>query len=1147
MERETSNLSPFRGGFVLLIRLFERFGTVRSVALIRFPEQTINQSFQSAVQESRMNQNAIRGNTGRALLAGILFVTASSAAFAQSTSAIISGVIHDAQGAMVPGATITASHSQTGLSRQVQSSDNGYYTIANLPIGDYKVTITATGFKMAVIPSLTLQINQNAELDVALEVGAVSEQINVSSDVPLLTTESSSVGTVVDNRSIESLALNGRQFWQLVALVPGASYTPGGDRTRTGGSSIRSSAVNVQINGTGFIYNGWLLDGVDITEYEQGGTNIQPNVDALAEFKVESANMPAEYGHTPNAVSATMKSGTNAFHGTVFEFIRNDKLDARNFFAVTKNALKRNQFGGAVGGPIKRNKVFFFTDYEATRQRQGLVFNDTLPTDAMRAGNFSGSKAITDPLTGAAFPGNIIPVTRISSQAQFFLKYMPTQQQGSFNAPQALDTNKGDLKVDAQLTQADHLMSRYSVSDNQEADPNQYPALGIQGLHSRAQNLVLTETHVFNPRWLNELRLGYYRDYFLFGAVLAGTNFLQQAGITGFEQTQLDPSFPLINLTGYTGFSGSGSNSLPKANRIRTWQYTDTASYSNGKHDMKFGAQLYHQTHGFFNGQSQEGQFTFNGNYTTNGFADYLLGLPSSVFRAYPLSLYGNIANQWALFLQDTYRVKPNLTFNLGIRWEYNPFFNGIGGQTSAIDYNTGKIVVPMHNGQLLNPTAQPEIPLLLPLFSDRLIGTDTIGRPDSIRNTGPGQWVPRVGFAWRPKGSDRLVVRGAYGIFTIFFDTNLSLQWAKTPPFEITQTVNNTVPAPTFTWASPFLGQPLVAANPNPGKPCAGSNLVLLTCVAPNVFAAPLDLQHTYMQQYNFAVQSEIVKGLSLDVAFVGNHTSHSQLISVPDNVPAPGPGAIQARRQFQQWGQFSVGLTNGIANYDALQVKLEKRFAQGFQLLGSYTYSKCMDLGSNQSGPITVGMLHQNYAVCDYNLPQNLTVSSVYELPFGKGRHYLNNVHSAINAVLGGWEVAGILSTRSGLPFTPVISGDRANTGVGGQRPNRTGNGSLDNPTVSRWFNLDAFSIPALYTYGNSGRNILRADNLVTVDMTFRKNFVLRETRRLEFRMEAFNIANHPTFSAPNTTIGTAAAGTITSTLNSGRTLQGAVKLYF
>jgi hypothetical protein len=1088
----------------------------------------------------------------RKLYAGALAVLFASAVapalLAQTATATLSGVVRDAQGAVVVQASVTAIQTDTQLSRQVTSSSSGDYTITNLPAGPYKVQASSPGFKTAVLQNITLQVNQTAQLNVVLEVGAVSEQINVNADVPLLATETSSVGQVIENRSVEGLALNGRQFWQLVALTPGATYTPGGESTRTGGSSIRSSVVNVQINGVGFIYNGWLLDGADITEYEQGGTNVQPNVDALAEFKVFSANMPAEYGHTPNVVSAITKSGTNQFHGTLFEFLRNDNLDARNFFAVSKNVLKRNQFGGVIGGPIKRDKVFFFADLETTRQRQGLVFNDILPSDANRTGNFSGSRAIIDPSTGAAFSNNVIPTSRISPQAQFFLPFMPTQQQGQFNAPQSLDIYKGDVKIDAQVTSADRLSGRYSIADNTEADPNQYPALGIQPLHSRGQNAVLSWTRLINPRWLNEARFAYYRDYFLFGAVLPGTNYLQQAGITGFEQTQLSPSFPLITLSGFTGFNGSGSNSLPKANRIRTWQYSDSVSYSSGRHNIKLGGQLYHQSHGFYNGQSQEGQFAFTTNFTGNSFADYLLGYPSSVFRAYPLALYGNYTDQWSIFAQDDFRVMQNLTLNFGLRWAYNPFFNGINGQTSAFDYSTGKVIVPTtSSGALIDPIAQPETPLLLPLFSDRMIGTNQLGLPQSIRKTGSGQWLPRFGFAWRPNGSDKLVVRGAYGIFDEYLDTNLTLQWAKVPPFEITQTVNNTVPKPSFNWANPFQGQPLVAANPNPGKPCAGSGLVLLTCVTPNVYSAPGDLQQTYIQQWNFAVQDQLMKNLSLTVAYVGNKTTHAQLISVPDNVPDPGPGAIQSRRPYQQWSQFFIGNTNGNANYHALQVTLERRFSAGYQLLASYAFSKCLDQGSNQGGPITVSFLSANRAVCDYNIPNTLTVSSLYELPFGRGRSFLSNANGFVDALLGGWQLAGILTARSGLPFTPVISGDQANTGVGSQRPTLVGDPSAVNQTVSSWFNPNAFTTPTRYTYGNSGRNILTADALIQLDMTLEKRFKLFESSQLEFRAEAFNLLNRPTFNAPNATIGSASAGVVTSTLNANRILQLALKLYF
>jgi hypothetical protein len=390
------------------------------------------------------------------------------------------------------------------------------------------------------------------------------------------------------------------------------------------------------------------------------------------------------------------------------------------------------------------------------------------------------------------------------------------------------------------------------------------------------------------------------------------------------------------------------------------------------------------------------------------------------------------------------------------------------------------------------------------------------------------------------------MVVRGAYGIFDEYLDTNVTLQWAKVPPFETTQTINNTTPAPTFNWANPFQGQPLVAANPNPGQPCS-FGLVLNSCSQPNVFAGLPEMQQTYVQQWNLAVQTQLMKDLSLDVAYVGNKTTHEQMISVPDNVPAPGPGAIQSRRPYPQWGQFSLGISNGNATYNALQVKLEKRFSAGYQMLLSYTHSKCLDEGTSQTAPQTVNLLKANHAVCDYDLPNNMTVSSVYELPFGKGHKFLGNANRVVNGALGGWQVAGIFTARTGLPFTPTISADQANTGIGGQRPVVVGDPSVSNPSPTLWFNPAAFAQPAKYTYGNGGRNILRADSLLELDVTLEKNFMITESKRLQFRAEAFNITNTSTFAAPNASIGSASAGIITSTLNAGRVLQGALKFYF
>ena len=1086
------------------------------------------------------------------LFAISLAVGSSSYVLAQSTNATLSGTVQDPAGASIPNATVIATQIDTGQSRTIQSGADGHYTITNLPIGDYKVTASSTDFKTLLIPSITLQVNQSAALNLVLQVGSETQQVTVTTQVPLVNTDTSSVGQVVQSQSIESQPLNGRDFWQLVALVPGASYTPGGQGTTTGGSSLRASVVNVQIDGTGYIWNGWLLDGADITEYEQGGTNIQPNVDALAEFKVFSANMPAEYGHTPNVVSVTMKSGTNRFNGTLYEFIRNDVLDAHNYFATTsKNILKRNQFGGTFGGPIRKDKFFFFTDLEASRQSQGITFADIVPSDAMRTGNFSGdSTVLRDPLTGQPFPGNIIPASRISPQATFFLPFLPTQTQSDFNASQSLDIIKGDVKVDAALTAADQLSARYSIADNQETDPNAFPALKSESLSSRAQNFAFSETHLFSSKWLNEGRASYYRDYFLFGGILEGTNYVGQAGITGYEQTQVTPSFPYITLSGYTAFNGSGNGDFPKANRIRTWEYADTASYTSGKHEVSFGAQMWVQRHSFYNGQGQEGIFTFTSQYTGDAFGDFLLGYPARTYRSYPLNLYGARTLQWATFVQDNYRITNDLTINMGLRWEYNPFYQGIDGQTSAFDAATGKIIVPTNSdNQLLYPNAQPETPLLTPLFSERVLGTHALGLPQNIRKTGPGQFAPRIGFAWHPSSTDRFAVRSAFGIFPIFLDTNMALQWAHVPPFLLQQTVFNPVGKPAFTWGNSFFGQPLVSANPNPGSVCPGTNLVLNSCVTPQISTTGPTFNHTYMEQYSLAVQTQLLKDMSLNVGYVGNHTVHGQLNTIPENVPTPAPGVVQARRPYPQWGQIGYSTSNGSSNYNSLQVSLEKRLSSGVYALVSYSWSKCMDNGSTEAGPPTISLLAQNYGVCSYDLTNNLTISSIYQLPFGHDRMFLRNSNALVNGFVGGWELAGILTDRTGLPFTPIISSDRANTGISGQWPNRIGNGKLAHPTAQKWFDTTAFALPTLYTYGNSRRDILRSQGLVDIDATLKKTFALGESKdkSLEFRFESFNLANHPTFSAPNATIGSSSAGRVTSTLNANRIFQAALKVYF
>jgi hypothetical protein len=1088
----------------------------------------------------------------RQIVLGLLIALGAISALGQSTSATLSGIVSDSQGAIIPNATVVATQSSTHQARRSITDASGSYSIPNLDIGEYSVSATAQGFKSLLVPSIILQVNQSAVLNLSLQVGAVTQEVTVTSTLPLVDTQTSTVGQVIENRSIESIALNGRQFWQLTSLVPGSTYTPGGQQIARGGAGIRSSSVDVSIDGASSTFTGWRLDGSDITDVEAGGTNLQPNVDALEEFKVESANMSAEYGHEPNVVIATTKNGTNAFHGVGFDFLRNDYFDAHNYFATTsKDGLKRNQFGGGVGGPIKRDKVFFYGDYEQTLQSAANTFDDIVPTDAMRSGNFSAdSKPIIDPTTGLQFPGNIIPQNRISSQAAYFLTFMPTQSQAVFTATQPLETYKGDIRIDAGLSSADHIMGRYSILDNEESDPNQFPALNYQALRARAQNIALNESHILGSHWLNEARAGYYRDFIFFNSVDGGTNYNNLAGISGYSQSEIIPSFPYITLSGYSAFDGSGLNSLPKTIYIRTWQYADSVSYNRGKHDLKFGVQLTHQKDDFIIGQEQEGEFSFTTMFTGDAFGDFLLGLPATALRSYPLQAYGQYANLWALFAQENYHILPKLVLNLGLRWEYNPFFTAMNGQVAAYDFTgrtlnstNGKLIEPMKDGKLLSPAAEPVVPIAYPLYEDRIIGTDTLGLPQSIRRTGMGQLAPRVGFAYRPMKGDQVVVRAAYGLFPMFMDANVMINWTKAPPFLISQTVNNGLSgnSPTFNWANPFLGQSIIA--PNNGSICPGTNLVLNTCVTPSLYTGPPTLQHTYMGEWTFGVQTQIAKNMSFEATYVGNHTVSLQLNGLLANLPPPGPGSIQTRRPFAQWGQINVTSTDGAANYNALQAKMEKRFSNGVQALVSYTFSKCMD-----NAFLNVDPSYTNpRGVCDFDVRQDLTASGLYELPFGRGRMFLGNARRPVNAILGGWDLAAVATFRSGLPFTPFTSSDLANTGASDEVPNRTGSGKLAHRTPAEWFNVSDFSLPAQYTYGNSGRNILSSDGIIDVDSTLKKNFAFTDTRYIEFRLEAFNTANHPTFAAPNATIGSSSAGKITSTLNGNRILEAALKLYF
>jgi len=1080
---------------------------------------------------------------------------------AQVNTATLLGTVKDVTGGSVPSATVAVRNIETSQERTVSTDSEGNYTVPNLPVGHYTVTVTASGFKTVTVRDIEMQVAQMATANVTLEIGQVSQNVTVVGEAPMMNTVSSTVSQVVDTLAVESMPLNGRSFWQLTQLTPGAAYIQGGQNIAQNGVSIRASAVNVNVNGLPPVWTGWMLDGSNITETQLGGTAIQPNVDALEEFRVQAADMSAEYGHTPTVVNATIKSGTNAFHGNAYWFFRNNAMDARNFFFIPppgvkeRNApLHRNQVGGTFGGPIKRDRTFFFMDFETTILYQGQNFNNVVPSPAQRTGDFTG---INRNLIG--FPSNIIPPEMISPQAKFFLNYMPPANFVSGNVYRAILTNaltqdihKADIKIDHQLRSNDRLMGRYTIADNQESDPNNYPAIGAFPLVSRGQDAIITETHIFSPRWLNEAHVSYYRSYFNFGGALQGTDINGMAGVQGFSGIPY-PGFPQIVISGYSTFSGSSTDSRPKQNHIRDWQYADSVSYSTGKHNVKFGWELFHVTNTFISGSTSMGQFNFLGTFTGDGFADFLLGYPDSVQRAYFRNLWGNTGNFHGFYVQDDYRIASNLTLNLGLRWEINPFYDGVRGQISSFDWQTGKLILPSS----LDVTAQPQTSFLYPLFQDRFESTKDLGLPESIRPTDYKNWAPRVGFAWRPTGSDRWAVRGGYGIYYAFPDTNAINNSENVVPFNGTQTVFNTRPAPTLTFGNYFLGQPLVTPNSS-GAVCS-FGFAAKSCSTPSVVTVPVHLRNTYAQQWNLSVQHQIASGLTLEVAYVGNRTVRVQQ-TILRNDPAPGQGTIQTRRPYPQWGGINDGEWGGSQHYHALQVKVESRQWHGASFLAAYAYGKCLDNGTGEAGTITALYVARNKARCDFDLTHNLSFSYSYALPVGKGRALLGKLPGWADAIFGGWGIAGITTIHSGLPFTPSITTDVANTGVLSQRPN-----VVDTPLIvgdpNCWFYIsvnavckalapnatDTFAVPAQFTYGNGGRNILRADGLVQFDFTVSKRFRFAESRAAEFRAEFFNLFNHPTFLAPSTSINVSSGAQVGSTLNAARTVELAIKVFF
>ena len=1073
---------------------------------------------------------------------------------AQGTTASILGTIFDVTGAVVPGVDITATHVDTGATRIAVSNEAGNYAFRNLPIGRYHLTGELPGFKKAEVTDIVLLIDQTASIDLQLETGEITELVTVEgSTLPLLNKVTSDIGEVVTNQRIVELPLNQREFLQLARLAPGvAPAVPGTLSIRDQGgdwAAIQASGLRVE-------YTTVTINGIINVDAQNNSLLVRPSIDAIQEFKIQTSNFSNELPSKGGAViNLVIKSGTNDFHGSVFEFNRNSAYRARSFFETGEIPnFNQNQFGGTIGGPIWKDKTFFFVSYENRLFRRPRPVVGSMPTADQRRGIFDPNRfgIIYDPLTfdqdtltRQPFPDNTIPENRISSISRQILEFVPLP-----NAPDPLRNfqdvvgNEDDLeqvhvRVDHSFSR-DTFMFNFNISDHRRLflgglEPFLRTGFGKDALTgglnfaNQAQHWNGGHTHIFSPGLINEVRLGVIRwEYNRLGQN-SGTNFANDIfGIPGSETRDEFTDFIGLSVTGYN---------LPSENtqsryRNMTYQLGDHLSWVKGDHNIKTGLDWYlAPTFNQNNGAS--GSFSFNGQYVSasreapngDGFAQFLLGTPHSMNRLDRRDFGYHYGHSYGFYFQDDWRVNKRLTLNLGFRYDYSFPIKEKNDKFANWDPLTGELVYA--TGVTLedcDPETRECVPFVPP-FAFRIHDKRTLYPPDK------GNWAPKIGFAYEL--TPRTVLRGAYGIFNSgHLLTRHELLGSFNAPFMFSRRINTDLDVPNASFEQGFAGPDLIGVG----------GIANLTW-APRPFQ---EFHNAYSQMWNLGFQHELSTDLMLDLAYVGTKGTHGTIQNA-QNVPPPGPGNLQERRPFPDFGNVIQWIDGANSNYHSFQLKLNKRFSDGLGINVAYTGSKAIDNASGDLGGQTDSASVENpfnwhattRGLAYFDLPHRFVFSYIWEVP--------GPTQGFVKHVAGGWQMTGIWTFQSGWPFTPSAS-RRTNNGTG-SRPDRICDGALDNPSIDRWFDLNCFVIPEIFTYGNSGRTILRTDSLTNLDMGFFKNFpwpLLGEQGRLQFRAEFYNLFNHPTFGPPQRNISSSQAG-IVSTSSLGREIQFGFKLIF
>jgi hypothetical protein len=1093
------------------------------------------------------------------LLAALLMAGAAPPAMAQGTSGTIAGTVTDAAGAVIPGVRVVMTNEGTGFTRTAVTNALGQYVAYAMPPGRYRIEVEHTGFQRLVRTNIELTAADAITVDLRLTIGDVQQTIEVTEAAPLLQSQTATVSTLVSNQQMLEMPLQTRTFTALLLLGPGATTGSSGN-LNTSPYAMRGN-VNISVNGSSAQNNSYFIDGMVNRNLWLSTLIMVPTVDSIQEMRVLTSNYSAEYGIAAGAITIVQtKSGTNRLRGSVYEFLRNDKLDANSFFnnraGARRPVFRRNEFGGTLGGPILRDRTFYFADYQGIRIRQPQPSVATIPTLAhrnmVRTGDFSGLGAqVFDPFNlvdgpnntrlRAPFAGNRIPASRLDPAARnvFALLPNPTSDAATrnlvFNPTRQQRTDQFDARIDQNVGSADRFFFKYSFDDTNLIVPGSVPVapgagvpigdyLSADGVATgtrtplRNQSGTFNYVKVFSPTFINETRLGVVRWNQNINPLNNEFNTADAVGIPGININDKSGGLPGLTIAGFQNLGDTST--FPETSQMTSFQYENVSMWTKSNHTLKTGAIFVRHRFNGFSAFPTRGTFDFNGQFTrqigasgaATSLADYALGALASWNRNILVGTFGMRFFNFGAFVDDTWRVNNRLTWNVGLRWDVQAPPYEVYDRWSNFNIDTARLVI-----------------------------AQTGGAGRRLRNFDLNNFAPRTGLTYTL--NQKTVFRSGFGMSYVEAGQGGGQLYKNLPFFfsQVLQTDQNAAPPR-------LLSQGL----PAPVMPDR-NNIQQLSGGSPNAW--DFNLQSTKVMQWSAGIQREIMENTLLDISYVGTRTN-ALISNINLNQSFPGPGAQGPRRPYFAINPDLVNLTYrtnyGAAKYHSLQVRVERRYAGGLTASLAYTWAKYMSNASHINGGGNGPPQDARCTACEWGpMPEDrrhiAVVNHHWELPFGRNRKFLKSGPAAL--LFGNWNLSGIWSASSGERFTPALAAAVSNSaGGGGDRPNRLADGNLPagQRTIDRWFDLAAFAPGAPFTFGNAGRGILIGPGMFSVNLNIMREFLFGESYRLQFRTEMYNAFNRANFGNPNAAIGNPTAGQINSTAEP-RTMQLALKLYF